>query len=64
MIVVLPTGSTFCLQSPTYRDGKPGPAGWTVAGELPNVTVSPSINYGIEGSPYHWHGFLKNGVFT
>ena len=64
MIVVLPTGSAFCLHSPTYRDGKAGPSGWRVEGELPEVTVHPSINYGKAGSRYHWHGFIRQGRFT
>jgi hypothetical protein len=32
---------------------------WTVTGEIPNVTASPSINYvGI------YHGWVQNGVVT
>ena len=33
--------------------------GWTVTGEAPNITVSPSIN--IIGL---WHGWLTNGVLS
>lgn len=48
--------------------GAGGPE-WDVTGEWPNVTLSPSI--GIHGStrthqpgsPYHWHGYLRAGVF-
>lgn len=36
--------------------GKDGWNGWTVTGEPPNITVTPSIN--AEG---HWHGFITNG---
>lgn len=61
MIVVLPTGATFCLQSPTYKDGKKGSSGWTVTGELPNITVRPSIDYGAADNPYKWHGHIING---
>lgn len=61
MIVVLPTGVAFCLHSPTFRDGKPGPSGWAVVGKLPNVTVTPSINYGTPESPTHWHGSILTG---
>lgn len=32
--------------------------GWTVTGELPNITCSPSIV--VEG----YHGFLRDGQFT
>jgi hypothetical protein len=61
MLVALPNGGVHCLQTPAYRDGKPGPRGWTVTGNLPNVTVSPSINYGTPGTPWHWHGFITSG---
>lgn len=44
---------------------------WTVEGEWPNVTLSPSIGikYTAVGLPqpaeggYHWHGYLRAGVF-
>lgn len=36
-----------------------GGDGWTVTGDPPAITVSPSINVvGI------WHGWLRNGVLT
>ena len=62
MIVVLPGGGTFCLQSPTWQGGKPGPSGWKVSGTLPNVTVSPSIDHAA-GSASAWHGHITDGVF-
>jgi hypothetical protein len=31
---------------------------WTRTGEVPNITVSPSIDTGT------YHGFLQNGIFT
>jgi hypothetical protein len=44
---------------------------WDVAGEWPNVTLSPSIGIRMgkggmrpEGGGYHWHGYLENGVFV
>lgn len=38
---------------------------WDVVGEWPKVTLSPSIGFAksISTGQYHWHGFLKNGVF-
>lgn len=33
---------------------------WTVTGEPPNITVSPSI-HAAPGSPKSWHGFIRNG---
>ena len=55
MFVILPSGSLFCLHSQA-GDGK----AWEVTGELPNVTVSPSIDQGKGG----WHGHIRNGVMT
>lgn len=52
MIVVLPDGRPWCLHSPASGSE----AGWSVAGELPNVTVHPSIDR--RGS---WHGWLVEG---
>lgn len=59
MVVVLPTGDLHCLHSPTTRDGRPGPSGWSVQGELPQVTVQPSIN-----SLGRWHGWVRDGVLV
>ncbi len=43
----------FCVDS--RANGLTG--GWTVTGEVPNITVTPSIHcVGI------WHGFITNGV--
>lgn len=55
LCVILPSGTWFvvdykCTNSET---------GWDVAGEAPNITVSPSIN--VVGT---YHGFLQNGVLT
>ena len=58
--VKLPDGSEFCpyMRAWNGRDGYHG-EGWGVAGELPNVTVSPSIN--VVG---HYHGWIRDGVIT
>lgn len=37
---------------------------WSVTGEWPKVTLSPSIGFGKLNGSYHWHGFLENGVFV
>ena len=62
MIVVLPVscGHPFCLHSPTVSHHGWGSSGWHVEGELPDVTVKPSINYGA-GTKRSWHGFITNG---
>lgn len=67
MIVVLPNGATFCLLSPTYKNGVPGDHGWTITGavcgalpELPNVSLAPSVHFD-PGGTREWHGFIQNG---
>lgn len=48
----------FCVHSPATREGPAG-EGWTVTGDAPMITVSPSIN--VVGS---YHGWIQNGVIT
>lgn len=51
--VVCPNGETWEID----RWSSNG-TGWTVTGELPNITCAPSIV--VEG----YHGFLRDGLFT
>ena len=37
--------------------------GWTVEKPFPDATLSPSIGMFLGQNPYHWHGYLRNGVF-
>lgn len=54
IVVCLPGGRVFCV------DGKSaGGGGWTVSGDPPRITVTPSINW--EG---HYHGWLIDGVLS
>lgn len=54
--LMLPGGIEWLIYS--YSSDKP-PRKWDVQGELPNITVSPSINQtGV------YHGHVKNGVVT
>jgi hypothetical protein len=54
--VVFPSGTWMCVDQ--QYSGSSG-AGWTVTGEAPDITVSPSINMvGV------YHGFIQNGVIT
>lgn len=48
----------FCIDSKCH-DSRGYYDGWTVSGEIPNITVHPSIN--IVGS---YHGWLQNGVVS
>lgn len=43
-------------------DGHPE---WTVEGEWPKVSLTPSIGFQMDKATgqYHWHGYLTNGVF-
>lgn len=61
-IVYLPPGLAFCVDA-KYRGGSwgdnHGREGWTVEGELPAITVSPSVNLvGI------YHGWLRDGAIS
>lgn len=58
IIVVLPGPTLFCIDSKCWTSGNYY-GGWTVAGEAPNITITPSINIG--GT---YHGFLQNGIIT
>jgi hypothetical protein len=58
LFVVLPNNDLFCIDGQCWSGGNHY-GGWTVAGEAPNITVSPSINIG--GS---YHGFLQNGIIS
>lgn len=58
MIVVLPNDLAFCLHSPTLSEKGWGKSGWTVEGDLPDVTVRPSID--VRG-PGGWHGSITAG---
>jgi hypothetical protein len=59
IVVRLPGGVSFLVDSKCCRDGVFEDHGWKVTGEPPNITVSPSINIiGI------YHGWLQNGVIN
>lgn len=60
IVVILPNRETFCPDM-KWGDGNGGykDNGWTVTGEAPNITVSPSIN--CQG---RYHGWLQNGVLS
>ncbi len=59
----------FKGKAPANPGGPPRPE-WTVEGEWPKVSLTPSIGAkkgtedGQDGRPYHWHGYLTKGVFT
>jgi hypothetical protein len=59
LVVRLPNGLDFVVDSPASGQT----SGWTVTGEAPSITVSPSINCW-PGDPHGWHGFLQSGVLT
>lgn len=50
-------GELFCIDGKCWNETEMY-GGWTVTGEAPNITVSPSIKIGSFG----YHGFLQNGV--
>lgn len=63
--VRLPNGGVVNINA-KFPDG----SSWSVTGEAPNFTVSPSINCyesrGKDGVLYRqgWHGWLQNGVLS
>lgn len=56
LFVVLPNHTLFLIDGKCFTNGR-SYGGWTITGDTPNITVSPSINIG--GG---YHGFLTNGV--
>ena len=60
LLVQLPDGA-WCMDGIASKD--PSKKGWTVTGEPPNITVSPSINSS-PGYPDGYHGFLQNGIIS
>lgn len=63
IFVMLPCGSWFCVDGAAHEDGSPTlpvhGQGWTVTGEAPRITVSPSIN-----AVGRYHGWLLDGVLS
>lgn len=58
--IVGPGGGQWCPDQISTNG-----TGWTVTGEPPNITASPSIWIAQgEGSPREYHGWLNNGEFS
>jgi hypothetical protein len=58
LLVMLPPHDLFCVDGMCWDHGKYY-GGWTVTGEAPLITLSPSIN--MVGS---YHGWLQNGILS
>lgn len=62
LILALPrkTGGKiyFMVDGQCYNQQRGYYDAWTVTGEPPNITVTPSVDYGVG----NYHGFIKNGV--
>ncbi|MEO8101332.1 MAG: hypothetical protein ABI790_02330 [Betaproteobacteria bacterium] len=53
----------FLVDGQCYSGQKGHYDGWTVAGDPPAITVSPSVNYDDEENGIkHYHGHIQNGV--
>lgn len=61
LVLPAPEGHTyhFCVDMKACDAGKLREDGWTVTGNVPDLTVAPSIN-----AVGTYHGFLQNGVLT
>lgn len=58
--VVCPGGGHWCVDQVSSNG-----TGWTVTGEAPMITASPSIWSGQgKGAPREYHGWLNAGVFS
>lgn len=55
LLVKLPYGGDFCVDSAVTGESR----GWTVTGDPPNITVSPSIN-----CVNLYHGWIRDGELT
>lgn len=51
--IILPDGGEWITTQEATGGGK-----WTVTGEIPNITVSPSIWH---NAPHGWHGHIQGG---
>lgn len=58
ILVMLPPRDLFCVDAMCWDHGRHY-GGWTVTGEAPLITLSPSIN--MVGS---YHGWLQNGILS
>jgi hypothetical protein len=54
LFVKLPDGSEFCVDTCAYSEAGYHGEGWTVTGNAPSITLSPSIN--VEGRYHGWIG--------
>ena len=55
LLVMMPNREVFCIDSAVSGEWR----GWTVTGQAPCITVSPSIN--LVG---RYHGWIQNGVIS
>lgn len=61
LAVVLPGNYMFAVDGQCWDSSRKPEnyGGWTVTGDVPNITVTPSINIG-----GLYHGFIQNGVIS
>lgn len=62
--IVLPNGHDF-IPDMKFADLNGGfkEHGWTITGEIPNITISPSINQ-VGKNENGYHGWLINGILS
>lgn len=60
VVIKLPGGTDFRISHASSESIKAGhPKGWLIVGELPNITVEPSIN--VIG---YYHGWIRGGELS
>ena len=60
--LVCPDGNIWCIDRRSANGD-----GWTVTGDWPSITCSPSIDckpMGTQTPGGYYHGYLRNGAFT
>ncbi len=64
IVVILPNGDRFMVDKCCFdmTAGKQSDHGWTVTGEAPNITLSPSINCIRDNHAEGYHSYLRNGI--
>jgi hypothetical protein len=63
IVLVIPGYGGYCLDYAYWPDQ--GGHGWTITGEVPNITASPSLGIGRDDQgSWCYHGWLRNGVLS
>lgn len=64
--VIIPGPICWCVdvRATDKATGKRLDYGWTVTGQPPRITLTPSVDTSGPLRPNGWHGWIKDGVIT